>query len=144
MSLSIGGLAHAAGVGVQTIRFYEREGLIDAPPRKSSGYRVYSEDAAVRIRFIRRAQELGFTLREIRELIALQTDASADCEDVRAVALAKVAEVERKIADLTSMKSSLHSLIGSCDCTGTMRQCGIMECLSEPNATHCPPTPVAG
>src|SRR5688500_1001780 len=143
MSLSIGGLAHAAGVGVQTIRFYEREGLIEAPPRKASGYRIYPEDATVRIRFIRRAQELGFTLREIRELIALQTDASADCDDVRAVAVAKVAEVERKIADLTSMKAELKNLIGSCDCAGSARQCGIMECLSDPCAPQCSPAPLA-
>lgn len=128
MTLTIGSLARQAGIGVQTIRFYEREGLIEAAPRASSGYRTYDEQALNRLNFIRRAQALGFTLREIRELIALQVNRAADCADVRRAANTKLADVEQKIADLTRMKTALHELVESCQ--GPEPNCKIMECLS--------------
>src|SRR5687767_12378132 len=104
MGLTIGILAKQAGLGVQTLRFYEREGLLDEPARASSGYRTYDEAALKRLRVIRRAQELGFTLKEIKDLIALQDDRVTDCDRVRVAAQAKVRDMERKIADLSRMK----------------------------------------
>jgi MerR family copper efflux transcriptional regulator len=129
MSLRIGQIANEAGVGIQAIRFYEREGLIDAPARTRSGYRQYDFDVVGRLRFIRRAQELGFTLKEVRELIALEDANGADCDDVYATASAKVAAVQRKIDDLTRMKDELSALVQACSGRGTARQCAIIECL---------------
>ena len=129
MNRTIGVLAHEAGVGIQAIRFYEREGLIDAPPRTRSGYRIYNDDVVSRLRFIRRAQELGFTLKEIRELIALEDAGQADCNEVYATATAKVAAVQAKIDDLTRMKEELAALVQSCSGEGTARQCAIIQCL---------------
>jgi MerR family copper efflux transcriptional regulator len=97
--MTIGRAAQRAGVGVETIRFYERRGLIQQPARpQSGGYRLYDEDVVERIRFIRQAQELGFSLREIAELLSLRADPAADCGDVRAQAMTKREEVNRKIA----------------------------------------------
>lgn len=125
----IGSIAEASGVGVQAIRFYEREGLIAAPARSRSGYRQYDAVTVGRLRFIRRAQDLGFTLKEIRELIALESREGADCGDVCQTATAKVNAVQKKIDDLARMKAELQSLIDSCDGTGSVRQCRIIECL---------------
>ena len=113
-ALTIGKLANAAGVGVETIRFYEREGLLPKPPRKRSGYRQYPPDAVARVMFIRRAKELGFTLKEIKSLLNLRLDASATRADVREQAREKVADIEAKIADLQRMKDSLLKLIRKC------------------------------
>ena len=93
MTLTIGQLARSGGATVETIRYYEREGLLEAPGRSKSGYRAYEADAVQRLVFIHRAQELGFTLKEIRDLIALQTDETADCTAVRAAALEKGPEM---------------------------------------------------
>ena len=129
MTLTIGSVARQAGLGIQTVRFYEREGLIDAPPRSSSGYRAYDDKAVHRLRFIRRAQELGFTLKEIRELIALESDRDADCDQVRGIATAKLAIVEGKIADLQRMQSALQAMVDSCRGPGPIRDCALMDCL---------------
>ena len=128
-TLSIGELAEAVGVGVQAIRFYEREGVIATPARTRAGYRQYEASAIAQLRFIRRAQELGFTLKEIRELIALETVDGADCEDVFQAATAKVDAVQKKIDDLSRMKAELETLIHSCTGGVPVRQCKIMECL---------------
>ncbi len=135
MTLTIGAVARQAGLGIQTVRFYEREGLLEEPPRSTSGYRAYDEKAVPRLRFIKRAQELGFTLKEIRELIALEQDDKADCDQVRGVASVKLATVETKIADLIRMKTALERLVGSCTGNGALRDCVIMECLQ--SATAC-------
>src|SRR5512145_1271216 len=129
MLFTIGDVAKQAGVGVQTVRFYEREGLIEEPPRASSGYRSYQDDVITRLRFIKRAQELGFTLREIRELIALQTDTGADCGALRVVAQTKLTDIEQRIADLQRMGSVLKELVDSCGGHGPVVSCNIMECL---------------
>jgi Hg(II)-responsive transcriptional regulator len=128
-TLSIGEVAEAVGVGVQAIRFYEREGLIGTPARTKAGYRQYDASAIDQLRFIRRAQELGFTLKEIRELIALETVDGADCDEVCGAATAKVDAIQQKIDDLTRMKAELDKLIRSCTGTVPIRQCKIMECL---------------
>jgi Cu(I)-responsive transcriptional regulator len=133
MTLTIGSVARQAGLGIQTVRFYEREGLIDAPPRSSSGYRAYDDRAVHRLRFIRRAQELGFTLKEIRELIELESDQDADCDQVRGIANAKLAIVENKIADLQRMQIALQTMVDSCRGPGPIRDCVLMDCLQPAN-----------
>jgi MerR family copper efflux transcriptional regulator len=129
MTLTIGAIAKRTGLGIQTVRFYEREGLLEEPPRSSSGYRTYDESAVRRLGFIRRAQELGFSLKEIRELISLEQDLDADCDHVRGIANAKLDTIEIKIADLLRMKSALEKVVQSCAGTGTIRDCGVIECL---------------
>ena len=129
MSLTTGILAKRAGVGIQTIRFYEREGLMEPAPRSRSGYRHYDESAVTRLTFIRRAQELGFTLKEIRELIALDSDPDGPCDSVSSAATAKLAAIEGKIADLTRMKDALVKLISSCVQSVPIRDCAVIECL---------------
>lgn len=127
--LSIGQVAQRAGVGVQTIRFYEKEGLLPEPSRRPSGYRQYSEDAIRRLRFIRRARDLGFSLDEIRELFALRVDPGSTCGTVKRRALAKVVEVEEKIAALQRIRSALLELADSCKGTGPTSECPILDAL---------------
>ncbi len=108
--MTIGRLADAAGVGVETVRFYERRGLIQQPPKPSgTGFRVYPEETERRIRFIRQGQELGFSLREIQELLSLRADPAANSADVRARATAKLAEVNRKITELERVRAALET-----------------------------------
>ncbi len=132
--LRIGRVADLAGVGVETIRFYEREGLVPQPPRRPSGYRQYPPDTVDRIRFIKRAKELGFTLREIRELLHLRTSSGGRCEDVRRRAESKVVEIEGKIRDLEAMQRALESLIAACQRDAPVADCPILEALSGPEA----------
>lgn len=129
--MTIGRAAERAGVGVETIRFYERRGLIKQPPRpRSGGYRFYEDAVVERIRFIRQAQELGFSLREIKELLSLRADPAADCSDVRVQAVAKREEVDRKMAQLQHMRAALDVLIASCPGGGALRACTIIDALS--------------
>lgn len=132
MSLTIGDVAKQAGVGVETIRFYERKGLIDRPRRPAGGFRHYDEQMPRRIRFIRHAQELGFSLREIRELLDLRIDPNVSCADVKAKAVAKVAEVEDKLAGLTRMRDTLLAITHSCAGEGPTTECPILDALDEP------------
>ncbi len=135
-AMTIGRLARKAGVGVETIRFYERKGLIEQPPRpRDGGYRVYPEETAHRIRFIRQAHELGFSLREVQDLLSLRADPEADSRDVRARAAAKLAEVKRKITELERIRAALEDLIAACPGRGALRNCSIMETLRAGEAT---------
>ena len=128
--LIIGKAAMKAGVGVETIRFYERKGLIEQPPKPlDTGFRVYPEETVQRIRFIRQAQEIGFSLREIDELLSLRADPAADCAHVRERAAAKLEEVERKIEQLGRIRSALNELIAACPGRGALRECSIMASL---------------
>ena len=129
MSLTIGRVAIASGVGVETVRFYEREGLIDRPSRPKQGYRQYAPAVVGRIRFIRRAQDLGFTLREIRELIDLGEATVTDCDEVCRLAQGKIAEIEGKLADLGRMRSVLNGLKQACRLRGQVSSCAILESL---------------
>lgn len=129
--LTIGKLASAAGVGVETIRFYEREGLLPKPPRRRSGYRQYAPDAVARVLFIRRAKELGFTLKEINELLELRVDPDKSCVDVRAMAEAKIADVEQKMADLARIKGALQALARDCRGKGPTSECPILEAIAK-------------
>ena len=128
-SLRIGEVAKQTGVGVETVRFYEREGLLDEPERRASGYRQYDEEAVAVLRFIRRAKELGFTLKEIKALLNLRLDTSATRADVREQAREKVADIEAKIADLQRMKDSLVKLIRKCSGHGSTKGCPILDAL---------------
>ena len=113
--MTIGQLARAAGVGVETLRFYERKGVLDEPPRLASGYRQYPPAALERLRFIHRAPALGFKLEEIAELVGLSSDDVGSCDNVRARARARLADVEQRIADLQEMRSRLDQLVDTCD-----------------------------
>lgn len=129
VSLTTGQLARQGGVGVETIRFYERRGLIERPPRRPSGYRQFPEQTVQRLRFIRRAKELGFSLKEIKELLSLRLDPDVTCGDVRDRAKLKIESIDRKIATLRKMKSALAKLTAACDGRGSVGQCPIMEGL---------------
>ena len=132
-SMTIGKVAKRADVGVETIRFYEREGLIEEPPRRASGYRQYPTDTVGRVRFIRRAKELGFTLKEIKALLALRLDGSATRSDVRTQAAAKVIGIEARIRDLQQMRDALSGLIDACHGDGAMAGCPILEAMNGEN-----------
>lgn len=127
--LSIGAVARQAGVGIETVRFYERQGLLEEPERRASGYRQYDSEAIAVLRFIRRAKELGFTLKEIKGLLALRLDASATQAEVRQQAKAKVADIDARIADLQRMRDALQQLIRKCHGDGAARACPILEAL---------------
>jgi DNA-binding transcriptional MerR regulator len=131
VGLTISLVAKRAGVGVETIRFYERRGLVRQPPRpRSGGFRSYDEEIVERIRFIRQAQELGFSLREIKELLSLRADPGADCGDIRRRAISKREEVESKISQLGKIRAALDVLIASCPGGGALRACTILDALA--------------
>jgi len=130
-TLTIGEVAKAAEVGVETIRFYEREGLIAEPPRRPSGYRQYPTDTVRRLRFIRRAKELGFTLKEIGELLDLRVDPQRNCGDVRMLAKAKMADIEAKMLDLARTQAALTELVRTCRGKGPTSACPILDALDE-------------
>jgi len=128
---TIGQVAKQAGVGVETIRFYERSGLLKEPPRNSSGYRVYPADTVARVMFIRRAKDLGFTLNEIADLLALRVDTNTTCADVKARAETKIAGIKERIRELKRMKRALAMLAASCHGSGPASECPILEALEE-------------
>ena len=129
--LTISKAAQAAGVGRETIRFYERQHLVEQPPKPDRGVRRYSDELVARIRFIKKAQQLGFSLREIRELLALRADPSTDCSDVREQAQAKLSEVRLKIEQLQEIGAALETLIATCPGRGALQACSIIEALTQ-------------
>ena len=137
--LTIGTLADRAGVGVETIRFYERKGLLRRPPRPGTGFRVYPEDAVARIQFVRQAQALGFTLQEIGGLLALRVTPGTDCAAVRTRAVAKRAIVQTRLAELERIRDALDKLIAACPGRGAVATCTILEALAEATATTAQP-----
>lgn len=131
MKLTIGKLAHASGVHLETIRFYERKGLIKQP-KKTGAFRSYPEDYIARIRFIKRSQELGFTLQETKELLELRIKNQAKCSDVLVRTEDKIDEIKKKITDLKRMKKSLEALANCCEDTSLpLSECPILECFME-------------
>lgn len=128
--IMIGTLAKEAAVNLQTIRYYEREGLLAEPVRAPSGYRIFSRDAVRRVRFIKRAQELGFSLNEIKELLSLRLDAHTTSASIRTRAQAKLADVDQKIQHLQAIRASLSHLIKSCRGCGPVADCPILESLN--------------
>jgi len=129
MGLKIGEVAERGGVNLQTIRYYERERLLPKPPRLPSGYRIFPESAVRRVRFIKGAQELGFSLAEVRELLSLREDTDAGAQQMRERARAKVANIEEKIRTLEGMKDALNALAERCPGCGPLSDCPILDAL---------------
>ncbi|MGC8530332.1 MAG: heavy metal-responsive transcriptional regulator [Leptospirillia bacterium] len=130
MGLSIGKVARAAGMSVDTVRFYEREGLIPPVRRTESGYRDYAPETIHRLRFIRRAKETGFSLGEIRELLELRTEEGSPCHSVLHLAQEKLALVRDKIRDLRRMEAALDSLVADCLSPDHGESCPVLERLN--------------
>ncbi len=126
-SIGIGALAKRAGVGIDTVRYYEREGLLEPRERLASGYRRYSEPEVLRLRFIRRAQVLGFSLSEIRELLTLSSH--RDVARVKKKAEAKLADVDQRIAELQRVRGALSGLVRACPGHGRPEDCPILQAL---------------
>lgn len=129
MALKIGQVAERGGVNLQTIRYYEREGLLPEPPRLQSGYRMFPDATVRRVHFIKRAQELGFTLAEIKELLALRIDGKRNRSEVRTLAEAKISDIEQKIRTLKRMKRALSELTKRCSGCGPSSECPILESI---------------
>jgi Cu(I)-responsive transcriptional regulator len=127
--MKIGELATATTTKVETIRYYEKIGLLSPPARSVSNYRSYGSDHLARLSFIRRARYLGFTLEAVRELLTLSDDNDQSCDAVDHIATAHLAEVQRKIADLSALQSELTRVLGSCR-HGTIADCKIIESLA--------------
>ena len=127
--LTIGKVAKGAGLGIETIRFYEREGLIEPPARTESNYRIYPKQDIIRLRFIKRAKTLGFTLKEIKELLSLRHDPLASKEDVKRQAEVKIEDIKQKIRDLSRIKETLEMLDERCDGHGPTIDCPILDAL---------------
>jgi len=128
-NLTIGKLAKQVGVGIETIRFYERLGIIAAPLRTESNYRIYQNEDITRLRFIKRAKELGFTLKEIKELLLLRHNPKATKDVVRSKTEEKIALIQEKIVDLTRIQTALQKLVEQCDGHGPASECPILEAL---------------
>ena len=128
-TLTRGQLAREAGVKFATVRYYERRGMLRHRDRSASGYHRYDRESVRRLRFIRRAQELGFTLNEIEELLDLRLDSEKVCEDVRCRAQSKIGDMQQKIRDLQRMKKALTKLVDACEREGTTDHCPIVKSL---------------
>ena len=129
-TLTIGKLANAADVGIDTVRFYERAGLLNKPRRTASGYRLYAAADVARVRFIRRAKALGFSLDEIGQLLRLN-DGGGRRGAVRALAGRRLAEIEQKLAELSRMRDTLRHLVSQCSGDGPLAGCPIIEAVLE-------------
>lgn len=126
--MRIGDLARATGTKVETIRFYEGEGLIPAPARTPSNYRDYEIRHLNRLSFIRRSRDLGFTLDQVRVLLRLADNEQRSCEEVDEIAREQLEQVDRKIADLRALRAELSDLVGQCG-QGTIAECRILDAL---------------
>lgn len=133
-SFTTGQLAREAAVNLETVRYYERRGLLPKPPRTASGYRLFPADTTQRLRFIKRAQELGFSLTEIRELLTLRVSPRISRSEIRNRAEAKIVDIEKKIKRLKSMRKSLRKLTMSCTGCGPVSECPILESLDAEDA----------
>lgn len=127
--LTIGKLAAAAGVNIETIRYYQRRGLLDEPPKPLGGHRRYAPEQAKRVRFIKRAQALGFALDEVDALLTL--DAACACGETRAMAVRKLCLIEWKMADLAAMRQALGELVRQCDAGDGHAACPIIDVLAK-------------
>ena len=129
--MKIGELAQRSGVGIDTVRFYERQGLLPKARRLASGYRVYDPGDVKRLRFVRRAKALGFTLEEIRDLLALSDHRDDDMAALKGLATEKLADVQAKLAELNRIREGLETLVVACPGHGALAQCPILNALSE-------------
>src|SRR5438067_11123771 len=130
-SLTIGRLAREVGVNLETVRYYERRGLLPKPPRTATGYRAFEPDAVRRLRFIRHAQALGFSLHEVKELLALRVKAGVSSADVRRRAEAKLVDIDEKLKTLRAMKKVLTRFTESCSGAGPISRCPILAALEQ-------------
>ena len=129
-SFTISDAAKSAGLGIETVRYYEREGLLREPPRTASGYRQYNDDDVRRLAFIRRAKTLGFSLREIRELLGLTEQRAASAREVKELASAKLEHVREQIRDLQKIERALHGLVEECTGVGPASRCPILNAIA--------------
>ena len=132
--LTIGRLAQLAGVNLETIRYYERRGLLPKPERTAAGYRQFPPDSARRVRFIKRAQTLGFSLDEVRDLLTLGAAPRQNRSTIRARAKAKIEDIDGRIAALRAMKRTLNALVDRCERCGASTDCPIVACLDRDGA----------
>jgi Cu(I)-responsive transcriptional regulator len=128
-SLAIGDLGRQTGTKVETVRYYERIGLLSPPARTAGNYRAYTTDHLNRLSFIRRARDLGFSLEQVRTLLDLSDDRKRSCDAIDSIAKEHLAEVDRKIVDLKALRRELNRMITQCSC-GTVADCRIIEALS--------------
>ncbi len=128
-ALKRGNLAKMAGVNIETIRYYEKQGILPEPDRSPSGYRQYDEETVNRIRFVKRAQKLGFSLSEIKQLLKLSNGQITDCDEVKDIALKKLEAIREKIINLQKLDSILYKLATQCDRQQTIKGCPIIEAL---------------
>ena len=128
-AMTVGQTARLAEVGIPTMRFYERAGLLPKPERTGANYRIYPDETVVRIRFIRRAQQLGFTLNEIKDLLELRVNRRQSCSDVRHLAAEKIADIESRIRSLQKMRKALLKLAEQCDADGGKSRCPLLDSL---------------
>lgn len=147
-TFTIGTLARRAGVGVQTVRYYERIGILPQPGRPKGGYRRYGDEAVARLQFVRRAAQLGFSLAETKELLTLRTRQGAPCGAVRTRAEEKLAAIEQKLAELQELRDAVAYLVRTCSGKTAVEHCSILAALGEPETTKkgkekpsCPPPP---
>lgn len=131
-TLTIGEVARQAGVNIETLRYYERRNVIPPPPRTRANYRLYPGDTVQLVRFVKRAQELGFSLSEIKELLAFRASENGTCADVRRQAVEKIADIEQKIRSLQAMRGALSGLVAQCSGNGPLTGCPILESLEPP------------
>ncbi len=129
--ITIGELAKGSGASITAIRYYEKNQLVIPDSRTKAGYRLYTKDTIVKLRFIKNAQQLGFTLDEIAELTQLQNNSSATCKQIKARAYKKLQSVEQKIQALMKIKTALSSLYQHCDSKKAINGCPILEALNE-------------
>jgi MerR family transcriptional regulator, copper efflux regulator len=127
--LNIGQVAQKTGLGIETIRFYERKGLINEPSRKQSGYRQYAQEHILQLLFIQQAKELGFSLNEIGELLSLRSDEKSECKDIKQLAGIKLDDIDSKIKMLQRMRRSLKKLVDQCPGQGPLSDCPILDAL---------------
>ena len=128
-------LARSAGCHSETVRFYEMRGLLPEPPRNAAGHRVYGREHARRLRFVVRARELGFSLAQITQLLRLADDGGSVCAEAKILAVARLDETRRKLADLAKLEQALRHMVAQCDKDGT-RGCPIIDTLSDRAPTH--------
>ena len=128
---SIGQVAKQSGVSVETVRYYEKEGLLEVPERKESGYRQFKGDTIDRLSFIQQAKKLGFSLKEIGELLSITSDANTVCDDVKQLSQDKLVDIEKKIKMLQQMRKSLKKLIDVCPGQAPINDCPILDALQK-------------
>lgn len=133
MHITIGKLAKQSGVTIETIRYYQRFGILQEPIKPERGYRQYPTETISKIRFIKRAQQAGFSLKEISELLSLD---GAHCSDVRKLAEQKYQKIDSQIKDLTALRAALTTLIKSCEQTSSSKHCAILDALTNENSSQ--------